>query len=250
MNEQPANEPREETVTEGSGALAVHQPPKAALLAHEGGVLAILPRSIEEAARYADGLIKGGLVPDSFREGGKRDNAINPALVMMGVLKSMEISVPPQTGLAGLYVVNNRFSVWGDLAAALVQRTGQVAKQTVAWTGPAVDESAPLGDWPKDFGCEVRYWRKGQDEPYIGRYSVRDAERAGLWLSRRDPWIKYPKRMLFNRARAFALRDGFADGLHGLSIAEEVIDALPAEETKTLAAPIDSLRDEPEGEPE
>ena len=50
---------------------------------------------------------------------------------MMGVLKALEIGVPPQTGLAGLYVVNNRFSVFGDLAAALVQRTGKVAKQEV-----------------------------------------------------------------------------------------------------------------------
>ncbi len=252
MSETRPIEPQSETVSpEGGGALATtdkpppKEQPKAQLVAHEGGVMAIMPRSIEEAARYADGLIKGGLVPDSYREEGKRENAINPALVMMGVLKAMEIGVPPQTGLAGLYVVNNRFSVWGDLAAALVQRTGQVADQVVAWIGPAFDENAPLGDWPKDFGCEVRYWRKGQPQPYIGRYTVRDAERAGLWMhQRRIPWLKYPKRMLFNRARAFALRDGFADGLHGLSIAEEVLDALPPEEAKPVAA-IDSLVEEP-----
>jgi hypothetical protein len=40
----------------------------------------------------------------------------------------------------------------------------------------------------------------------------------------KKPWLMFPKRMLFNRARAFALRDGFADGLQGLSIAEEVLD--------------------------
>lgn len=228
MPEEQVDEPQAETRSPEGGALATRQepqPPKAPLVAHGDGVMAIMPRSIEEAARYAEGLIRGGLVPDSFKD--KQGN-ISREQVMMGVLKAMEIGVPPQTGLAGLYVVNNRFSVFGDLAAALVQRTGKVADQTTAWTGPALDENLPLGEWPDDFACEVRYWRKGQQQPYIGRYSVKDAKRAGLWMSRRDPWTKYPKRMLFNRARAFALRDGFADGLHGLSIAEEVMDALPA----------------------
>lgn len=227
---------------------------KPQLVAQEQGVLAILPRDVEEAARYADGIIKAGLVPDSFREGGKRDGAVNPAAVMMGVLKSMELGVAPQTGLAGLYMVNNRFSVYGDLAQALVQRTGTVRDHTVAWVGPAFDEELPLGEWPLDFGCEVRFWRVGQEQPYIGRYTVRDAKRAKLWMNQyKQPWLLYPKRMLFNRARAFALRDGFADGLHGLSIAEEVIDALPPDvdergPSKRLASLIED--EAPEGEVE
>lgn len=239
------NEPTAETVSPEGAGTAVTLPPKARpeLVAHDG--MAIMPRSIEEASRYAQGLIQAGLVPNSFRKDGKWDGAINPSLVMMGVLKSLEIEVPPQTGLAGMYPVNNRFSVYGDLAAALVQRTGAVKKQTTVWLGGGFDEDLPLPSWPDDFGCEVRYWRVGQDEPYIGRYTVRDAKRAGLWNApKRDPWLKYPKRMLFNRARAFALRDGFADGLHGLSIAEEVIDALPVETPTTHVAAIDSLRED------
>src|SRR5687767_7861518 len=94
----------EETVTESGKAVAIAAKPLAKLEAHGDGVMAILPRSIEEAARYADGLIKGGLVPDSFKQNGQ----VNAAQVMMGVLKSMELGIAPQTGLAGLYVVNNR----------------------------------------------------------------------------------------------------------------------------------------------
>lgn len=219
----------------------------APLQAH-GEDMAIMPRSIEEAQRYANGLITADIVPDAFRMNGKNSPA-NAPLVLMGILKSLEIHVPPQTGLAGLLPLNGRFSVWGDLAAALVQRTGKVAKQTALHIGPAFDPAAPLGEWPEEFGWEVRYWRKGQDEPYIGRFTVRDAKRAGLWMNqRKQPWVLYPDRMLFNRARAFPLRDGFADGLHGLSIAEEVMDALPsveeerAVETKRLSALTD---DEP-----
>lgn len=209
-----------------AGVPAVRE--RAQLIAHEGGVLPIMPRTIEEAARYASGLVVADIVPDAFRQDGDRNKPANKELVMMGVLKAMEVGVPPQTGLAGLLPINGRFSVWGDLAAALVQRTGHVERQQVVELGNSFDPNTDLGGWPAEFGYRVMYWRKGQADPYVGEFTVRDAKRAGLWNNaRRQPWIKYPKRMLFNRARAFALRDGFADGLNGLTIAEEVMDTLP-----------------------
>lgn len=195
------------------------------LVAQES-VLAIMPTTIEEAGRYAMGLVRAGIVPDAFKD--KATGQANPELVMMGVLKSMELGVPPQTGLAGLLPINGRFSVWGDLAAALVQRTGQVEKQETVELGAGFDPNTAIADWPADYGFRVLYWRTGQETPYVGEFTVRDAKRAGLWANaRRQPWISYPKRMLFNRARAFALRDGFADGLSGLTIAEEAMDVLP-----------------------
>lgn len=241
---------------------AVPPKPKAALEAQAAGVLPILPTNIEEAQRYAAGLIQAGIVPDAFkysaREAGEIDGVrqgdINAPLVLMGVLKAMELGVAPQTGLAGLLPLNGRFSVWGDLAIGLVQREGLIEKQTKAHVGQGFDPALPLGEWPDDHGYEVRIWRRGQLEPYIGRFTIRDAKRANLWMNNnKKPWVNYPDRMLFNRARAFALRDGFADALGGLSIAEEVMDALPtieeerAVETKRLSALID---DEPETTPE
>jgi hypothetical protein len=252
QDEQQTEAPEEST------AVAVAPRPKAALEAQAAGVLPILPTNIEEAQRYASGMISAGIVPDAFKysakEAGKtegvREGDINASLVLMGVLKAMELGVAPQTGLAGLLPLNGRFSVWGDLAIGLAQREGLITKQTRVHIGPAFDPSMPLGEWPEEFGYEVRYWRKGQDEPYIGRFTVRDAKRANLWMnSSKKPWIMYPDRMLFNRARAFALRDGFADALGGLSIAEEVMDTLPSVEeearveTKRLTALLD---DEPE----
>lgn len=227
--------PEQEAVpaTEENVSTEVATRPKAQLQVQEGGVLPILPRNIEEAQRYASGLIAANIIPDAFRKGGKKDAEPDASLILMGVLKSMEIGVAPQTGLAGLLPLNGRFTVWGDLAAALVQRTGQVAGHEVKDIGPSFDPTAPLGDWPDEFGVEVRYWRKGQEGPYVGKFTVGDAKRAKLWMnSYKDPWIKYPRRMLFNRARALALRDGFSDGLHGLSIAEEVIDAMPTVEAE------------------
>jgi len=227
--------------------IAIAPREKAALVAESREVMAFLPRTIEEAQRYASGLIAANQVPDAFREGGKKDNPPNAALVLMGILKCSELEVAPQTGLAGILPLNGRFNVWGDLAAALVQRSGKVSDQTAIRIGPAFDPDAPLGEWPADHGWEVRYWREGQANPYIGRFTVREAKRAGLWMcAYRKPWIMYPDRMLFNRARAFALRDGFADALCGLSIAEEVLDSLPPEgpEGASESRNLDALDDE------
>ena len=45
--------------------------------------------------------------------------------------------------------------------------------------------------------------------------------RAGL-LKKSGPWTQYPDRMLAMRARGFACRDGAADVLGGLYVAEEL----------------------------
>lgn len=239
-------EPITPAIVEDEGQSNVPAIREKAQLVAQSEVMAIMPTSIEEAARYAQGLCVAGIVPDAFKD--KQSGQPNRELVMMGVLKSMEIGVPPQTGLAGLLPINGRFSVWGDLAAALVQRTGQVERQQTIELGNSFDPETPLGEWPQEFGFRVLYWRKGQADPYAGEFTVRDAKRAGLWAnSRKQPWILYPKRMLFNRARAFALRDGFADGLNGLTIAEEVMDHLPPSvDERGPSKRLSSLVDEPE----
>jgi hypothetical protein len=201
----------------------------AKLEADARGIMPIIPRDIEEAQRYANGLIVANQVPDAFRIDGKKQNAVNVPLVLMGVLKSMEIGLPPQTGLEVLLPLNGRFTVWGDGVMGLIQQSGQVKNYTERSVGPGFDvNKTPMGDWPDDFGFEVRIWRVGQEEPYIGRFTVGDAKRQNLWMNTyKKPWIQSPLRMLKIRARSFAARDGFADCLMGLAIKEEVEDAMP-----------------------
>lgn len=262
----------DEQTLEPGQQVAVRQ--RAALEAQAAGVLPILPTNIEEAQRYATGLIAAGQVPDSFKfrknvlwspeeiEAGAtgvrhREGEINGPLVLMGVLKSLELGVAPQTGLAGLLPLNGRFSPYGDLFIGLMQRAGKITNHKAVRIGPSFDPDTPLGDWPPEYGWSFTVWREGQEEPYVGTFTVRDAKRAQLWLNKyKVPWIEYPDRMLFNRARAFALRDGFADALIGFDlhgIAEEVLDTLPVPED---AAPLIEAKrslltdDEPETEPE
>ena len=183
-------------------------PIKPPIVAETGDVLAIIPRDLDQAWRYAEMVCKADLAPDSY------DN--DPKKVVIGVLAALELGVPPMQGLRGIAIINNRPSVWGDLAMALIQSKGVVQNTESSYTGePGTAE----------YQANFLIWRKGQENPYKGHFSIDDAKRAGLWgNARKRPWIEYPTRMLFNRARAFALRDGFADCLCGLAIAEEVHD--------------------------
>lgn len=193
----------------------------------------IVPRNVEEGFRLAQLIVKAGLAPSSY------DN--DPQKVLLGIMKGMEVGFPPITGLGTIMIVNNRACIWGDGAMALCQAKGVVEQVSQDWTGTAPGADTPPSD---DWGCIVRIWRKGQSQAYEGRFTVLDAKRAHLWMNpKKQPWVLYPQRMLLNRARAFALRDGFADCLSGLSIAEEIQD-LP--EAPAQVADTSFLNDEPE----
>ena len=190
-------------------------------------VAPIVPRTVDEVARVANAVIFAGLAPSSY-EGKTPDETRSK--IMIGIMKGAEVGLPPITALSGIAIINNRPCIWGDAAVALVQQSGKVASTEVRWEGaPGEDERA----------CTVSIYRVGQESPYVGRFSMADAKRARLLG--KGPWMSYPDRMLFNRARAYALRDGFADCLNGLAIAEEVQD-LPA-----APAPVNSsfLEDAP-----
>jgi hypothetical protein len=73
--------------------------------------------------------------------------------------------------------------------------------------------------------CRIK--RKGQPEE-ARTFSQADAKAAGL-AGKSGPWAQYPARMRQMRARAFALRDVFADVLKGLAVAEEAQD-MPTEQ--------------------
>lgn len=209
-----------------------------------GGLNAMVPQTPEEYARMGKLLIDAGCVPASY-EG--RSPHETRAKLIIGLMKSVEIGVPPITGLNGIMIVNNRPSVWGDLAVSLIQKSDLLDRMEVRQIGNDFDQSEDVSKWPDAFGYRVMMWRKGQESAYVGEFAVRDAKRAGLWMNhKKQPWIKYPIDMLFNRARAKAMRMGFADALHGMSIVEEARDVAP-EETKQIDTAA-LFSDEPEVE--
>lgn len=78
-------------------------------------------------------------------------------------------------------------------------------------------------------GYRCRAKRHGIPEHYEQEFTLEDAAKANL-LTKDGPWQQYRKRMLQMRARAWVLRDGFADCLRGMHIAEEAMDMVDLNE--------------------
>lgn len=182
----------------------------------------IVPTTADEAFRMAQAVVTGGLAPNSYNN--------DPRKVVIGIMAALEAGLPPLFGLRQIAVINGRPTVWGDGAIALVQAKNLIANYKVEQIGTKPNTS-DLNKWPDDYGYRVTIKRRGQDGEYVGEFTVGHAKRAKLWMNgSKAPWLQYPDRMLLNRARAFPLRDGFADALGGIAIREEIEDTMAAED--------------------
>ena len=181
-----------------------------------GAVRPIVPQTYGECIAIAAGIHAAGIAPEGLN---------TPDLLTIAIMAGMEAGLPPMASVQGVMIVNKRPAIWGDAALALVRGSGlcEWIEETIEGQG---DKAVAV--------CRAK--RKGEPKPIERRFSVDDAKKAGLWGSNKDPWKKYPLRMLGHRARAWTLRDGFADVLKGLHIVEEVRD-IPAEREKLTPPP-------------
>lgn len=214
-----------------------------AVVSQQGGALtAAIAEQFDLADKVARAVVLAGAIPASYQRQGESDEQTRARLII-GILKGFEIGLQPVTALSTIAVINNRPCLWGDGAKALIQQSGKLEWMTQTFDGePGKDDRAAV--------CTMK--RIGQDVPYVGRFSVADAKRAQLWQNtRKDPWIKYPQRMMEWRAFSFCARDGFADVLMGLGIAEEVNDIQTTQVSPTqLTAMLDDEAPEAETQPE
>jgi len=132
---------------------------------------------------------------------------------MAAIMRGAEIGLAPMQALSNIAVINGRASLWGDALPALMQRAGH--KIDVELSGDDGEETATATLIRGDTGQTV-----------VRTFSMADARKAKL-LDKNSPWQTYPKRMLMMRARSWAVRDGAADALMGLQVAEEVQDYQP-----------------------
>ena len=166
----------------------------------------LVPQSMGEAMQLAEMLASSELVP--------RDYQRKPGNILVAVQWGAEVGLKPLQALHNIAVINGRPALWGDAVVALVRGSGLLEyMQETADGDTAV--------------CRIK--RKGQPEE-VRMFSQADAKAAGL-AGKSGPWSQYPARMRQMRARAFALRDVFADVLKGLPVAEEVQD-MPNEQPK------------------
>lgn len=178
-----------------------HLPAKAPELKAGGAIKAVVPQSMDDAYRLAKAVCLSGLAPRGLEK---------PEAAMVAILHGLEIGLTPMMALQKISVINGRPTLWGDGALGLVRSSGlcRYVKESITGSGDAMTAV-----------CETQ--RSGEPEPVKRTFSVADAKRAGLW-GKQGPWQQYPARMLQMRARAFALRDTYADVLGGMYLAEEL----------------------------
>lgn len=166
-------------------------------------VSGIVPTSLEEVFRLATAISKSGMAPRGMEKA---------ETIMAAILHGIEIGLPPMTALNKIAVVNGRPTVWGDAVPALLWARGFKIDE-------AVTDNVATCTVIRPDGFKI-----------TRTFSEADARKAGLW-GKSGPWTQYPSRMLQMRARGLAARDGAADALAGMYIAEEMQDAEPIDIT-------------------
>lgn len=186
------------------------QQPNALTMAPEGQAVApqsrpsmgiLTPSNLGEAMKMAEILADSSIVPKDFQG--------RPGNVLIACQWGTEIGLQPLQAMQSIAVINGRPSIWGDAMLGLVQGSGLLED-----INEEVSEDGQVAT------CTVR--RRGKS-PVVRQFTMDEAKKAGL-AGKTGPWQQYPRRMLQLRARAFALRDTFADVLRGVAIAEEARD--------------------------
>lgn len=178
-----------------------------------GQIAAIVPQNIEQAFRLAQALARAGdMVPQHFQGA--------PDKIMGAIMRGAEVGLAPMQALSHIAVINGRATLWGDALPALMQRAGHHIDVEIEGEGDKAVAVATLE-------------RGDTGKVIVRRFSMADAKRAGL-AGKKGPWQDYPLRMLAHRARSWAIRDGAADALMGLQVAEEVEDYRGPERAKDV----------------
>lgn len=191
--------------TQHQQVAVVAQPPSHPLI--PAGRFDMSPQSLDEAYDLADRLANSTMVP--------KDYINKPGNVLVAIQWGWELGLKPLQAMQNIAVINGRPSLWGDAVMALVQAS-PLCEDVVEYYEGAGDSLTAI--------CIAK--RRGRADK-VGVFSVELAKKAKLW-TKAGPWQDYPERMLKMRARAFALRDQFADVLKGMLIAEEQQD-IPAD---------------------
>lgn len=175
--------------------------------------------SLDHAFRMAGVLVRAGWA-------GKHTVESATAAIMHGAT----LGLTPFQSVQWIVIINGRPTLWGDGAVAVVWSSGECLVCDVEMLGKGDERYA-----------QATAARKGVAKATVRTFSVADAKKAGLW-GKAGPWSNYPERMLLNRARAFAIRDLFADKLQGISIREEIDDySEPVKVENTAPQPAELL---------
>ena len=189
----------------------------------------VVPKSAEGIYRLAAWYVGANLVPDSLRGG---DEKATTSRVAIAIMAGASVGLNNTQAMSSIMIVNNRPSMWGDALVAIVR----ASPQSVEIVDSDANDTATCRAVRMKLLPDGTYHRETAERSF----SMRDAERAGL--TNKGPWKSNPARMRQNRARAFALRDLFADLLMGIGFAEEEQDIADMRRTERVAGSTEAAR--------
>lgn len=209
-----------------------------ALRAGGSALLPIYPTSIEEVYRLSKMALTAGMLKP--QKSGYGDNAVYEdadAVLARGtmiIMQGMELGIPPMQAVQLLAMINGRIVAHSEAVPGLLLSKGFKLSET--WSG------VPMAD---DWTCTIELTRP-DGQKFTDSFSVADAKQAQLWdqsptktsFGKTKPndaaWFRYPKRMLKARALGFVGKDGGADALKGLMVAEEMEDMIRADQARDI----------------
>jgi len=163
----------------------------------------LFPQTLKDAEDLAATLCASQMVPKHYVN--------NPKNAVGAMAHGMPLGMNAMQAMQSVAMINGMPGLYGDGLLAVCR-------------------SCPAWEWMTEVvdGETAICTAKRRNEPEVtATFSVADAKRAQLW-GKQGPWTQYPMRMLAMRARAFALRNLYADVLRGMGSAEELRD-IPAE---------------------
>lgn len=194
-----------------------------------------------DCLRLANAFTKAQMLPSSY---GKIGRDFDPQLAMqqasIAIMTGIPLGLNPLQALNGLAIINNRPTIWGDTALALVRRHPECVS-VKEW----LDGEPRKSTWTAH--CRIVRKRKdGEPQEIHQTFTWAQATVAKL-TSKTGPWQDYPERMMQMRARSWAMRDAFPDALGGLDMAEEARDTEPAFDPSRMAQKPQTRMDALEG---
>lgn len=130
------------------------------------------------------------------------------------------LSLPPAVCLQNMAVIHGSVCIWGQLPAALAERTGQIADRKLIYFD---DNQTVISLENKNLTAPV--WgavvqmRRAQRSMNEYFFTEIEAKTAGLF-GKPGPWKDYRKIMYARRTFAHAYKFEFADALMGVPVAE------------------------------
>lgn len=164
----------------------------------------LVPRNLMEVKELASFLAVSDLIPKSLC--GRKENV---ALVL---LMGHEIGCGGVAALRNIYVVNGRPAIYGDLATALIRKSGLCEELEYKFEGTGAN-----------LKCIATGKRKGMKNEHTEEFSYNDAVFGGL-VERNPNYKKFPKDMVMWKALHRLFKFLWPDVLHGISIKETVMD--------------------------